>query len=173
MNFVMCRLVNWWISKLVNWLISKLVTNLQVPQVHSSTSLWSFFMYNIREIDVYNLSLEFSNTIWKICSKWESFSKNTIGYQLVRFADSISANIAEGFGRFHYKENIKFCFYARGSLEETQDWLRKAYKRKLIDSEKKKEIESFLSIFPPKLNAYINKIKQYQEQNNKKNRLIG
>jgi len=72
----------------------------------------------------------------------------------------------EGFGRFHYKENIKFCFYARGSLEETQDWLRKAYTRNLIDCNKKKEIESFLSIFPKKFNAYISKIKLYKKQDN-------
>ena len=112
------------------------------------------------------MALEFSNLIWETCVKWESFAKNTIGYQLVRSADSISANIAEGFGRFHYKENLKFCFYSRGSLEETQDWLRKAYKRKLISSDDKEEIKSFLSIFPKKFNAYINKIKQYKNQNN-------
>ncbi len=123
-------------------------------------------MYNITELDVYNMALEFSNLIWEICVKWESFAKNTIGYQLVRSADSISANIAEGFGRFHYKENLKFCFYARGSLEETQDWLRKVYKRKLISSDNKEKIKSFLSIFPQKFNAYINKIKQYKNQNN-------
>ena len=123
-------------------------------------------MYNIIELDVYNMALEFSNLIWEICVKWESFAKNTIGYQLVRSADSISANIAEGFVRFHYKENLKFCFYPRGSLEETQDWLRKAYKRKLISSDNKEEIKSFLSIFPKKFNAYINKIKQYKNQNN-------
>lgn len=123
-------------------------------------------MYNIIELDVYNMALEFSNLIWEICVKWESFAKNTIGYQLVRSADSISANIAEGFGRFHYKENLKFCFYARGSLEETQDWLRKVYKRKLISSDNKEKIKSFLSIFPQKFNAYINKIKQYKNQNN-------
>jgi len=51
-------------------------------------------MYNIIELDVYNMALEFSNLIWEICVKWESFAKNTIGYQLVRSADSISANIA-------------------------------------------------------------------------------
>jgi len=123
-------------------------------------------MYNIIELDVYNMALEFSNLIWETCVKWESFAKNTIGYQLVRSADSISANIAEGFGRFHYKENLKFCFYSRGSLEETQDWLRKAYKRKLISSDDKEEIKSLLSIFPKKFNAYINKIKQYKNQNN-------
>lgn len=110
------------------------------------------------------MALDFSNLIWEICITWESFAKNTIGYQLVRSVDSISANIAEGFGRFHYKENLKFCFYARGSLEETQDWLRKAYKRKLLSSDKREKIESFLSIFPQRLNDYIKKIKQYENQ---------
>jgi len=51
-------------------------------------------MYDIKELEIYNMSLNFSNFIWEICTKWKSFAKNTIGYQLVRSADSISANIA-------------------------------------------------------------------------------
>ena len=118
-------------------------------------------MYDIRELDVYNMALNFSNDIWKICSKWDWFPKKTIGSQLVQSADSISANISEGFGRYSYKENLKFCYYARGSLEETKDWIRKAYNRNLIKEKEKQKIESFLKEFPIKFNTYIRKIKEY------------
>ncbi|MEA3476461.1 MAG: four helix bundle protein [Candidatus Cloacimonadota bacterium] len=116
-------------------------------------------MEDIRDLKVYIEALNFSNLIWKICKGWDNFSKRTVGIQLVRAADSISANIAEGYGRFHYKENLKFCYYARGSFEETKDWLRKAYTRDLIIGKEKDNIENFLIPFVKQLNAYINYIK--------------
>ncbi|WP_218134326.1 four helix bundle protein [Mucilaginibacter sp. P25] len=55
--------------------------------------------------------------------------------QANRSSDSIGANIAEGFGRFHYKENKKFCYFGRGSVIETKGWLKKANTRSLISDE--------------------------------------
>jgi len=66
------------------------------------------------------------------CYKWDFFAKDTIGKQFVKLTDSIAANISEGFGRFFYKENRQFGYYARGSLFETTTWLTKAHNRKLI-----------------------------------------
>ena len=51
-------------------------------------------MEDIRDLKVYVEALNFSNLIWEICKGWDSFSKRTVGIQLVRAADSISANIA-------------------------------------------------------------------------------
>lgn len=68
------------------------------------------------------------------------------------------ANISEGFGRYHYKENKLFCYYARGSLYETITWLTKAINRKLIGNNKSKEIEEDLYKLTKKLNPYINSI---------------
>ncbi|MBT3189442.1 MAG: four helix bundle protein [Anaerolineae bacterium] len=45
--------------------------------------------------------------------------KWSMAQQIRRSANSIPANIAEGYGRFHYQDNIRFCYIARGSLEET------------------------------------------------------
>ena len=116
-------------------------------------------MDDIRDLKVYIEALNFSNLIWEICKGWDSFSKRTVGIQIVRAVDSISANIAEGYGRFHYKENLKFCYYARGSFEEAKDWLRKAYTRDLIIGKEKENIEKFLIPFVKQLNAYIKYIK--------------
>lgn len=74
----------------------------------------------LEELNVYNLSMELGEIIWGIVEKWNYFEKDTIGKQLVRAADSIAANIAEGYGRYHFKENKQFCFYSRGSLFETK-----------------------------------------------------
>lgn len=78
----------------------------------------------IEDLTIYSMSIELSNQIWKEVIKWDAFSKNTIGKQLVRAADSISANISEGFGRYHYKEEKQFLYYARGSLFETKTLLK-------------------------------------------------
>ena len=117
-------------------------------------------MKDIKSLEIYRDALDFSNLIWDVCVKWDYFNKKTLGVQLVKSADSISANISEGYGRYHYKENLNFCYYARGSLEESKDHLRKSYHRDLISKEDRKKIEEFIDNFPQRLNSYINFIKK-------------
>jgi four helix bundle protein len=74
---------------------------------------------------------------------------------LVRSADSIGANIAEGFGRFHYKENKNFCYFSRGSIIETKGWLKKVKTRALMDEETFQSLLSELETIHLKLNIYI------------------
>src|SRR3989339_635850 len=87
----------------------------------------------LEELQVYQLAMEMAEKIWIIVVNWNYFEKDTIGKQFVRAADSIAANLSEGFGRYFYKENKQFCYYSRGSLFETKTWLRKAFNRKLIE----------------------------------------
>jgi four helix bundle protein len=61
--------------------------------------------YTLENLEVYKISEEFSDEIWGIVGNWKMFERDTIGKQLVRSADSISANIAEGYGRYFYKES--------------------------------------------------------------------
>ena len=121
-------------------------------------------MANIKELRVYINSLKFSNKVWNICSKWNDFAKRTIGYQIVKSADSISANLAEGYGRFHIQDNIHFCYYSRGSLEETKDWLRKAEIRKLIDKRLSEELDVDIINISKQLNKYISSLKLKSRQ---------
>src|SRR5690606_26918739 len=86
---------------------------------------------------------------------WDFFTKDTIGKQLCRAADSISANIAEGYGRYHYKENKNFCYYSRGSILETKSFIRKCKKRNLITEEQYTNLIAKLELIHLKLNAYI------------------
>ncbi len=112
----------------------------------------------LEELRVYQLSMDIGERVWVIVEKWNYFSKDTVGKQLVRAVDSVAANLSEGFGRFHYKETKQFGYYARGSLYETKTWLTKAHNRKLLS---KDDFESFLkdiNSIGVKLNNYINSI---------------
>ena len=88
---------------------------------------------SIDKIEAYNKALTFSNLLWDEVIKFDYFEKNSVGLQLVRAADSVSANIAEGFGRYHKKDKIKFYQYAKGSALECYDWLLKCKHRKLLN----------------------------------------
>jgi four helix bundle protein len=93
-----------------------------------------------------------------IVSKWDYFAKDTVGKQLVRSVDSIAANLSEGYGRFHYKENKQFCYYSRGSLYETKTWLKKAHDRRLIVDNDFQSLQNDLETIAYKLNNYIKSI---------------
>jgi four helix bundle protein len=58
-----------------------------------------------QELRVYQLAERLADNIWKIVDEWDSFAKDTLGQQIVRSADSIGANIAEGVGRGSYQDN--------------------------------------------------------------------
>lgn len=114
--------------------------------------------YRLEELDVYQLSMEFGENIWDIAINWSFLAQDTIGKQMIRSSDSIAANIAEGYGRFHYKENKQFCYYSRGSVLETKTWLRKANSRKLITEDQHSLFITKLETIHIKLNAYIKSI---------------
>lgn len=111
--------------------------------------------YNLEELEVYQLAQSFSDEIWVLVSEWDYFAKDAIGKQIVRSADSISANIAEGYGRYHYKENRNFCFFSRGSILEIKGWLKKSLNRKLINDDQFNVLFEKLQIIHIKLNAYL------------------
>ena len=113
---------------------------------------------NFENLTVYRLSENLADKIWEIIKNWDTFTRNTIGEQLVDAADSIGANIAEGTGRGSYADNKRFVRIARGSLYETKHFLRRAYRRKLLDEAQINELTVIINELTPKLNAYINSI---------------
>ena len=113
---------------------------------------------DVKDLEVYKLAFSLTQLVWDIVSNWGNFEKRSMGEQLMRASDSIGANLAEGFGRFHYKDNQKFCYYARGSLEESKHWLRIAIKRGLVSNEQLSQITPLLEELSPKLNAYIKSV---------------
>jgi four helix bundle protein len=113
---------------------------------------------NFENLRVYQLAEELADKIWEIVLKWDRFARNTIGNQLVCSADSIGANIAEGEGRGSYQDNRRFIKIARGSLQETQHWLRRAYKRKLLTEPQIEDLKPLIQKLAPTLNAYLRSV---------------
>jgi four helix bundle protein len=116
-------------------------------------------MLLVYELDVYRLAEKLSNMIWYDFDKWNNKAQKTIGYQIIRSADSISANIAEGYGRYTSLDRKRFYLYSRGSLEETKSWLRKLAKRKILSDSRITEYKKIIDELGPKLNAFINSTK--------------
>ncbi len=109
----------------------------------------------IEQIDAYEVSFELSNYVWKIVVKWDYFAKKAMGHQYVSAIDSISANLAEGWGRYYKKEKIQFYRYSFGSLKESEDWTRKAIQRELISTEESQFIQERLQKLPQLINQLI------------------
>ncbi|TAG92353.1 MAG: four helix bundle protein [Oscillatoriales cyanobacterium] len=113
---------------------------------------------SFQELRVYKLSERLADEIWTTVNTWEPFAKNTIGQQIVRSADSVGANIAEGVGRGSYQDNRRFVKIARGSLYETQHWLRRAYTRNLLTVEQVNTFTTIINDLAPQLNSYLQSI---------------
>ena len=113
---------------------------------------------NFEKLRVYRLAEDISDRIWDLVSEWDPFARNTVGSQLVRAADSVGANIAEGEGRGSYADNRRFVRTARGSLNETKHFLRRAYRRRLLKSEDVNALKSWINELGPKLNSYLKSI---------------
>lgn len=110
---------------------------------------------NFEKLRVYKLAETLADGIWVVVGSWDYLAKNTVGKQIVRAADSIGANIAEGTGRGTPQDNRRFIRMARGSLYETQHWLRRAYKRGLLTKQQIASLKSIIGELSPTLNAYL------------------
>lgn len=113
---------------------------------------------NFENLRVYQLSEQLADTIWEIVLQWNALARDTVGKQLVRAVDSVGANIAEGTGRGTYVDNRRFVKIARGSLNETKHWLRRAFMRNLLSARQVNKVRPIIDELAPKLNAYLNSI---------------
>ena len=109
----------------------------------------------LNKINSYKIAFSLSNSVWDVVYKWDNFSKITLDSQFVRAVDSISANIAEGFGRYGKKDKIVFYRIARASAYEALDWLEKSKRRKLISEKDYRYMFKVLKYFPKEINVLI------------------
>ena len=107
------------------------------------------------DLEIYRLAEEVSDLVWGEVSGWGGFEKRSVGVQLVDAADSIGSNIAEAYGRYHFKDRLNFLYYARGSLYETDTRWRKAQRRSLIKKPVFDRVVVKIRELAPKLNNYI------------------
>jgi len=113
---------------------------------------------NFERLRVYRLSENLADELWKIVFPWGYFERDTVGKQLVRAGDSVGANIAEGTGRGTFLDNRRFVRIARGSLNETKHWLRRAHKRDLLTTAQTASLRPMIEELAPMLNAYLKSI---------------
>ncbi len=118
---------------------------------------------NFENLRVYKLSEELADANRDIVAKWDVFAKDKVGRQIVRSADSVGANIAEGAGRHNFQDNRRFVKIARGSLNETQYFLRRAFKRNLLTPAEVKKLKPVVDNLAPQLNSYLQSIGRAHE----------
>src|SRR5947209_12925094 len=116
------------------------------------------------DLQVYHRSEELADAVWDIVLSWKPLARDTIGKQIIRSADSIGANIAEGSGRGSFQDNRRFTRIARGSLYETRHWLRRAFRRSLLTSEQVNKTKPIIDNLTPMLNSYLKSIGKMQDK---------
>ncbi len=109
----------------------------------------------LNDVRAYKIAFNLSNFVWNIVIKWDYFARKTIGSQFVDAVDSISSNIAEGFGRYHKKDKIKFYHYSMGSVKECFDWNEKSKVRSLLTKNEYEYILKELTALPKEINSLI------------------
>jgi four helix bundle protein len=132
--------------------------NYQVYFGKNQINIKTLYYMTIDNLEIYILSIRIGENVWGIVIKWDYFARDTVGKQLVRAADSVAANISEGYGRFHFKEEKQFLFYARGSLFEPRTFVNQAHSRKLISDQSYIELNEKIILLLKKLNSFINSI---------------
>lgn len=110
------------------------------------------------KLEVYRLSESLADSVWRCVREWNILDRDTVGKQLIRAADSVGANIAEGYGRGSALDNRRFVRIAIGSLYETKHWLRRAFKRGLLNAMQIDELSPTLDRMLPMLNGYLKSI---------------
>ena len=96
---------------------------------------------SLEKLEVYKLARQLSTFAWQVYESFDWRIKKIIGDQFVTSTDSVGANIAEGYGRFHYLDKVRFYYNARGSLLESRHWLDLLKERKIISA---KDINKYL-----------------------------
>ncbi|MEK7624556.1 MAG: four helix bundle protein [Patescibacteria group bacterium] len=119
----------------------------------------------LKDLKVYQLARELSRIGWEMYKDLDWQTKKIMGDQFIEATDSIGANIAEGYSRFHYLDKIKFYYTSRASLSECNDhWLELLLERKKIKDENHKKFKTIAEQLSIKLNNFITTT--YNSKNN-------
>lgn len=121
-------------------------------------------MQDFRGLEVWKEARKLRSKIFALTKEFPKDEKYSLVSQMIRSSRSITANIAEGHGRFHYQENIQFCRQARGSLTETLDHLLCALDSEYMDENKFKEFEYDYNLILKLLNGYIAYLKKRKSE---------
>jgi len=118
----------------------------------------------LEDLKVLQAAEKVADKVWAEVSLWNLFARDVVGKQLARAVDSIGANIAEAFGRFHYGDKLNFLYFARGRVFETKYWLNRGLERKLLSAMQVEAYATQLTTIARQLNAFANNLKSQKHE---------
>ena len=110
------------------------------------------------DLEIYQISVEIAVEVYRLTKKFPKEETYGIVDQLKRAVTSIGANMAEGFGRFYYKDKLVFFYHSRGSLFEVKHFLEIAFRMGYITEGEKNNLFLKLNNLSVKLNNFIHAI---------------
>ena len=126
-------------------------------------------MKTFEELDCWKKAAMLRKKLSAVVKSFPSEEKFKLTDQIVRASRSVTANIAEGYGRFHYQEYVQYCRQSRGSLYELVDHVIVAFEEKYISESQLKELRTDIEECLAILNGFINYLNRAKEQNGKVN----
>jgi four helix bundle protein len=113
---------------------------------------------SFQDLEVWKLGRDLRRKLYEVAKGLPAHERYNLVAQIKAAAISLTSNIAEGFGRYHYKENIQFCRIARGSACELMDHLTTCLDEGYIPTTQHERLDHELGTFLRVLNAYIKAI---------------
>jgi four helix bundle protein len=121
-------------------------------------------LYNFEDLEVYKTAREFRKKMYSLANQLPAVEKFNLIQQIKRASVSVTNNIAEGHGRFHYQENIQFLRQARGSLEELIDDLNVCLDEKYCSEEIATLLKDDAFLLLKKINGYVAYLREKKKQ---------
>ena len=121
-------------------------------------------MAKLEDLKIYQRAVLIRKEMWILSSTFPSDEKFRLTDQLIRSSRKCPANIAEGYGRFHFQENIQYCRIARASLLETTDHLMVAFECGYITIDQKNKYTSEVILLVRMLNNYITYLQKQKNE---------
>lgn len=119
---------------------------------------------SFEDLEVYKLAREFRKRVYQLARKLPKDEKYNLNGQMKRAAVSLTNNIAEGYGRYHFQENIQFCRQSRGSLYELIDDLNVCIDESYIPEDEYHSYRGDAYHLLKVLNGYIARTKELQRE---------
>jgi len=110
---------------------------------------------DFKDLEVWKVARGLRHEMYKLAAKLQDLEKFGLASQIRRAAVSVTANIAEGFGRFGYQENAQFCRQARGSLYELRDHITTCLDEGHLTAEESARLEQLAHLVGRLLNGYL------------------
>jgi four helix bundle protein len=124
---------------------------------------------SFEDLEVYKMARAFSRKVSKLIKLLPEEERFNLKHQMKRAKLSLTNNIAEGYGRYHYQENIQFCRQSRGSIYELIDGFNECFDEEYIDETYRDELKADAYELIKVLNGYIaSNMRQKEKQEGEK-----